>query len=126
MDFVPSKELEQQAKALIELWNGFAPKKTKPGEAYPLELMLERVLSYPHVLGMADVLGAVDNYRTALALTNSKARPVQLNRFLLKMSDMGFNYMDRNFTIEDFDERTFGEVTESVAEKHARTLENGL
>ena len=121
--------LQEQAQALRTLWNSFVAEKEQCPEAYEflVEYHISRAMNGEPPWPYYFIVGAVENHREALALgQHFQGGRTTLPIFVKKMQGGDFNYMPGNFKIENFDKRTFNKEAESVAEKHARTLENGL
>lgn len=109
--FVPPSPdvVRKNAPGLLKLWNSFAP---KPVRSALEEMAIERAYSVlvlglpPNRLCPEQVMGAVENYREALALPSSQAPPLALGRFLAW--EIVSKYLPGNFTLENYDKTRFG------------------
>ncbi|MBU8870644.1 MAG: YdaU family protein [Gemmatimonadales bacterium] len=122
-----TQPIEPLVDELIAKWDSFAAKKSN-GSVLAVQSELSRVLMQTDpVIPFSDVLAAMDNYRTALALPDSQAPQHQCANWLSKHLK---KYLLGYFDVDHYDAARYGPPKkpkrEPIADRIARLeAENG-
>jgi len=117
----------------VTWWNRFVPREQQcPPEGTPdIDRTYSNLVNASPPLAQDEILGAIENYRLALALPNSQAHPHTLGMFLRR--EIIRKYLPGTFNIANYDRSRFqngrnrdGPPDESPEEIQARLKAKGI
>jgi len=111
------ENIVKQADLLTQTWNAFAKHKSNGfGVEYHLSVLFAHdPVGHPFEM----LLGAVENYRTALSFQRSRSNHTTLTRFLAKAVDPLFPFWPENFVADFHDADAWdreGDIGKRLAE----------